>query len=250
MGNRPAAALKDVILRYRETTVLDRLSLSVETGEVFGILGCIGTGKTRILRLLAGLEKPDSGTIHFSPELQGLPVSYIFQHDLLVPWLTVGENLRLCKRHPRDANGKISELPIYKQLGLDLIEDKKPYQLSGGMRKKVNFARAFINDDRFILMDEPFGALDPAQKRDIQQGFLSLTQKVRMTAVLVTHDIREALLVCDRIAFLSGKTKRLNESMVNPFRGRFDVNELFSEPRYREIFQAALDFYDDERRRT
>ncbi len=248
MANSPAVVFKDVTLRYGQTTVLDRLNLSVETGEVFGILGCVGAGKTRLLRLMAGLEQPESGTIDFSPEIRGQPVSYIFQQDLLVPWLTVGENLRLCKRVKRENAGQISDWLICKQLGLDLIEGKMPYQLSGGMRKKVNFARGFINEDRLILMDEPFGALDPAQKRDIQQGFLLLTQKVEMTAVLVTHDIREALLVCDRIAFLSAKTKRLNEGVVNPFRGRFDVNELFGEPQYREIFQAALDFYDDERR--
>lgn len=246
MANKAAVVLKNVDLRYGEQTILDDLNLTVERGEVFGILGCIGAGKTRILRLIAGLETPRAGTVEFDGPRR--PVSYIFQQDLLVPWLTIGENLRLCLRDPALKTRPLSEWSVCRQLGLDLIEHKKPFQLSGGMRKKVNFARGFINEDPLILMDEPFGALDPAQKRDIQQGFLSVMSAARATAVLVTHDIREALLVCDRIAFLSGKSKRLSDGIVNPFRGRFDANELFGEVRYRELFQEALDFYDRERR--
>jgi len=248
MASKPLLALKQVSLRYRDQVVLEKLNLDIEAGEVFGILGCVGAGKTRLLRLIAQLETPQSGTIEFSPEIQGQPVSYVFQQDLLIPWLTVGENLRLCIRDSAQRSKPLEEWAICAQLGLDKIEHKKPFQLSGGMRKKVNFARGFINGDHLILMDEPFGALDPAQKRDLQHSFLSVMAKHQTTAVMVTHDIREALLICDRIAFLSSKSKRLTESLANPFRGRFEVNELFSEPRYRELYQAAVDFYDEERR--
>jgi NitT/TauT family transport system ATP-binding protein len=199
--------------------------------------------------LIAGLEKPDSGAVEFGAGIGGRPVSYVFQQDLLVPWLTVAENLRLCLRDPSAKARSLADWPLCRSLGLHLIENKKPFQLSGGMRKKVNFARGFINGDPLVLMDEPFGALDPAQKREIQRGFLSVMKEGR-TAVLVTHDIGEALLVCDRISFLSMKNKRLSESLPNPFRGRFDVKDLFAESGYRELYQKALDFYDEERRTT
>lgn len=228
------AYLRNVGLSYDGHVVLDGANLSVEAGETFGILGRIGSGKTRILRLIAGLEKPDAGEAGHAGR-----ASYVFQNDLLIPWLTVGENLRLCLRDKDQADWS-----VYERLGIPEFEDKRPFQLSGGMRKKVNFARGFINGDPLVLMDEPFGALDPAQKREIQASFLAEKNK---TAIVVTHDVREALLVCDRIAFLSMRDKKLTEPFKNPYRGRFEAEDLLADPGYRALYQRALDFYNGER---
>src|SRR6478672_6356636 len=140
MANKPAVALQGITLGYRGQTVLEGFDLSIPEGRVFGILGCIGAGKTRILRVIARLEQAQSGQIEFAPSLQGRPVSFIFQHDLLVPWLTVGENLRLSVRDPAARGRPLDSWPLCAQLGLSELANKKPFQLSGGMRKKVNFA--------------------------------------------------------------------------------------------------------------
>lgn len=235
------AYLKSASLRYRDHIVLERVDLSVKRGEVFGILGRIGAGKTRILRLIAGLEQPQEGEAGHSGSL-----SYIFQNDLLLPWLTVGENLRLCIRDPQKSARPLADWLVCRQLGVPAMEKLKPFELSGGMRKKVNFARGFINDDPLILMDEPFGALDPAQKREMQRSFLS-SMGEKKTAVLVTHDVSEALLVCDRIAFLSTREKKLTGIVENPYRGRFEAADLMAEAGYRAIYQQATDFYESER---
>lgn len=221
--------------------MLERADLSVGPGEIFGILGRIGAGKTRILRLIAGLEHPQEGVAGHSGSL-----SYIFQNDLLLPWLTVGENLRLCIRDPLIRARPLADWPLCRQLGIPAMESLKPFELSGGMKKKVNFARGFINDDPLILMDEPFGALDPAQKREMQRGFLAGMGKQK-TAVLVTHDVSEAMLVCDRIAFLSTREKKLIGVIANPYRGRFEAADLMAEAGYRAIYQHAIDFYEAER---
>lgn len=241
-----AFKFEEVELKYGAQTVFEGLNLSVIRGEVFGILGRIGSGKTRILRLLANLEKPSSGRIAFCEALSGQPFSYIFQNDLLVPWLTVEENLKIAVRDPSQRLHALSESVICRRLGIEAYLNKRPFQLSGGMRKKVNFARGFLNKDPLMLMDEPFGALDPAQKREMQQVFFAARASLNATVVLVTHDIREALLICDRIALLSSRSHRLVEVMGNPFVGRTDVDALFIEPEYRRLFQVAQDFYERE----
>ena len=241
MQNSAVISLQDVHLSYGKQSVLEGLSLQVFKGEVFGILGGIGSGKTRILRLIAGLESPQSGQIALSASLEAQKIGYVVQNDLLVPWLTVEENLRLCSGRDIVSDPLLTEVDLHPML------EKKPRQLSGGMRKKVNFTRAFINKSKLVLMDEPFGALDPSQKRELQELVLRLLTKSGATGVMVTHDIQEALLVCHKVAFLSSRARRLIKTLDNPYQGRTDTAALLGDSGYRDLIQTALDFYDQER---
>lgn len=235
--------LSNVHFSYGTQKVFSGLDLVIPRGEVVGILGPIGAGKTLLLRLIAGLERPQEGQVEYSNEADSKRVSFVFQNDVLLPWLSVRDNLILCLRK---ADGRLKESSVCQALGLMPLMEKTPSQLSGGMRKKVNFARAFINDDPFVLMDEPFNALDPSQKFELQRGFLNLVANKSLTAVLVTHDIQEAFQVCDRIYFLSARERRLKSSVVNEFRGDFDIPSLLEKQRYRELYQWALDLYSNE----
>jgi len=243
MKNDFLVRLRNVHFSYGKHRVFSGLNLVIPKGEVIGILGPIGAGKTLLLRLIAGLEKAQEGRVEFASEADSTRMSFVFQNDVLLPWLSVRENLKLCLRRS-DVN--LEELRVCRDLGLMPLMEKMPSQLSGGMRKKVNFARAFINDDPFVLMDEPFSALDPSQKLELQRGFLNLVANHSRTAVLVTHDIQEAFQVCDRIYFLSARERRLKASIVNEFRGDFDIPILLEKPRYRELYQWALDLYSNE----
>lgn len=235
--------LNKIHFSYGKHTVFSGLDFLVPKGEVIGILGPIGAGKTLLLRLIAGLEKPQRGTVEFARQDESKRVSFAFQNDVLLPWLSVADNLKLCLRRP---DIRLEDSAILKDLGLLSLMDKFPHQLSGGMRKKVNFARAFINKDPFVLMDEPFGALDPSQKLELQRNFLKRVEENSLSAIVVTHDIQEAFQVCDRVYFLSGREKRLKSSIVNEFRGNFEFSSIFAMPRYREFYQLAMDFYSDE----
>jgi ABC-type nitrate/sulfonate/bicarbonate transport system ATPase subunit len=244
--SRPQALeIRNLSFSYGKQAVFDGLSLEVRQGELLGVLGLIGSGKTRLLRLIAGLEEPDTGQIQFHGDASPDRVSFIFQDDLLIPWLSVEENLRLCLR--REKKIDLSRAPLTRELGIVPLLPKKPFQLSGGMRKRANFARGFLNADPLILMDEPFTALDPMQKKELQKAFLNLQREMGTTVVFVTHDVREALLSCHRIALLSSKQKRVVHLLENPYQGRFDETALFNEAGYRELYDRILQFYAQEK---
>ena len=242
MQNNAFVQLQNIRLAYGDQTVLDGFSLEVRRGEVFGILGRIGSGKTRILRLIAGLETPQQGTVELDRSLKDQPFGYILQHDLLIPWINVEENLRICGRGVDPLHH-----PLARDMGLNEMWSKRPSQLSGGMRKKVNLARAFLNPSALVLMDEPFGALDPAQKRELQSLVLKQIISTNATAVMVTHDIQEALLACHRVGFLSAKSRSLVKTVDNPYQGRTDTVELLADSGYRALIQEALNFYEEVR---
>lgn len=234
---RPAVTFKNVCLSYSAQAVLVDLSLELNQGEILGVLGRVGAGKTRILRLIAGLEFPQSGKIEYSSEAIYKPTSYIFQDDTLIPWLNIEENLKICSRNDRVA---LDEFEIGHLLS------KKPHELSGGMRQRVNFIRAFINGDVIVLMDEPFGALDPIQRLSLQKFFLKAQTRQKNSAVFVTHDIREAMLICNRIALLSTKEKRIVKTIENPYFGKLDEDDLFNQSDYRNIFKSIHSFFEED----
>jgi ABC-type nitrate/sulfonate/bicarbonate transport system ATPase subunit len=240
-----AIRLEQVSFGYDGSEILENLSLEVRRGEVLGILGRVGAGKTRLLRLISGLERPGRGTIRFSPPEHEVRASFIFQQDLLIPWLTVEENLNCALRvgTPRE-NIRL----LAGQVGLGSQLACRPDELSGGMRQKVNFARGFLNHDPIVLMDEPFGMLDPVEKRGLLEKFGTLQRASRATVLLVTHDVREALAACDRIGFLSKKKKQLTALFDNPFRGQYKEAVLLESPDYRKLLRSLSDLYESEDR--
>lgn len=186
--------------------VLRGLDFSVRPGEFVVVLGPSGCGKSTLLRALAGLEELDGGSIEWSGQDARPPIGVVFQQPLLMPWLTVRENIRFGGRyqanHARFETARAEEL--LSRFGLAELADSYPDQLSGGQAQRVAVARAAAIRPHLLLLDEPFSALDPTTRHDLQDWLRSTTSALGLTTVLVTHDVSEALSLGDRIALLDG----------------------------------------------
>jgi NitT/TauT family transport system ATP-binding protein len=190
--------------------VLDDVTFSVATGEFISVIGASGSGKTTLLRIIAGLMKPSSGEVLIDGQRGSKPgkkMSFVFQRDSLWPWRTVIENASygldiagLSKKAAADR-----ARPYIEMVGLRGFEGYYPHQISGGMRQRVNLARALAVEPDILLMDEPFAALD-AQTREIMQLELTrIWEKTKKTVVLVTHQIDEAVFLADRVVTMSAR---------------------------------------------
>ncbi|QJW88687.1 ABC transporter ATP-binding protein [Spirosoma taeanense] len=196
--------------QFGETPVLTDLSFELPAGQVLAVLGRSGCGKTTLLKILAGLETPDSGDVRMDGQsvLTVVPerrqVVYLYQEPLLFPHLNVFENiafgLRIRKVEKaeveRQVRAMLADLELSDQLG------KQPNQLSGGQRQRVAFGRALIIRPRLLLLDEPFGNLDAQTRATMQELFKRVAEHYSMTALFVTHDTREALTVGTRFGYL------------------------------------------------
>jgi NitT/TauT family transport system ATP-binding protein len=194
--------------------VLDDISFDVRAGEFFVIVGQSGCGKTTLLRIVQGLDRPTSGAILLS----GRPLTgpgpdraFVFQHDSLFPWRTVLSNVTFgpeLRGVPRAMAAQAAR-DIVSLVGLTGFEGHYPHELSGGMRQRVNLARAFAVDPDILLMDEPFAALDALTRETMQQELVRIVDKTRKTVLFITHQIDEAVLLADRIAVFSARPGRL-----------------------------------------
>ena len=195
-----------------ELLVLDDVDLGLAEGEIVGLLGRSGSGKSTLLRLIAGLAKPQAGTLTYMGHAIDGPaqgVAMVFQGFALFPWLTVLENVQL----GLEALGlpakeiRARALAAIDLIGLDGYESAFPRELSGGMRQRVGFARALVVHPNILLMDEPFSALDVLTAENLRTDFLELWGNVAScpskASLLVTHNIEEAVLMCDRLLLFS-----------------------------------------------
>jgi sulfonate transport system ATP-binding protein len=183
------------------------LDLRITDERVVGIIGPSGCGKSTLLRLLAGLDTPTEGAIKLDERDIAGPredIGIVFQEPRLMPWLTVAANVGFGLWHlPRDARDQ-AVAAVLEQVGLADFANALPKQLSGGMAQRVGIARALVLKPRLLLLDEPFGALDPLIRMKMQDHLLELVGKNIPTIVLITHDIEEALVLSDRIVVLQG----------------------------------------------
>ncbi|MEO8531426.1 MAG: nitrate ABC transporter ATP-binding protein [Deltaproteobacteria bacterium] len=202
--------LKNVSKGYGETAVLKNLSLSVKDGEFLAVLGFSGSGKSTLINLLAGLELPDRGEVLF----KGKPVEgpgpergLVFQSYALMPWLTVGGNIALAVDAVSPGMSKSARAAQVKKyidmVGLSYATDRRPAELSGGMRQRVAVARALAMEPEVLLMDEPLSALDALTRGNVASEIEAIWQADRRTVVLVTNDVDEALVLADRIVCLN-----------------------------------------------
>jgi len=201
-----------------EVSVLDGLSLEVKRGEIVALIGPSGCGKSTFLRLAAGLDLPDSGSINYN----GIPITgtdsdrgFMFQDPNLFPWLTVYDNIAFGLKARRVYKKERSKVREYiDMMGLTGFEKAFPHQLSGGMASRTALARTFIQNPSLILLDEPLSALDAFTRITIQNEILGICQKTRPTIILVTHDIEEAVALSDRVAVLSARPSRIVEEVA------------------------------------
>jgi len=194
---------------------LKGFNLSVRHGEFLSVIGSSGCGKTTLLRLIAGLDSPDSGTLILNGEKIMDPApqrGYVFQQGSLFPWLTVAQNIASGLKARGVYKESKAEVARYIDLiGLNGFEKSFPHQISGGMAQSVAMARALINNPSVLLLDEPMGALDSFTRADIQDKLLELWKKNKTTMILVTHDIDEAIFLSDRIVIMTPRPGRIKE---------------------------------------
>ena len=237
--------IRNVSKQFGDFHALRDVSLDIASGELIALLGPSGCGKTTLLRIIAGLETADVGTIHFSGEdttdvhVRERNVGFVFQHYALFRHMTVFENvafgLRVKPRseRPSDAQIKTKVMDLLKLVQLDWLAERHPSQLSGGQRQRIALARALAVEPKVLLLDEPFGALDAKVRKELRRWLRRLHDELHVTSIFVTHDQEEALEVADRVVVInqgrveqSGSPQQVWDHPASPFVYGFlgDVN--------------------------
>jgi NitT/TauT family transport system ATP-binding protein len=215
------------------------LSLSIGVGRTTGIVGPSGCGKSTLLALLAGLVQPTSGEVTGLPSEPGRHrLAMVFQKDTLLPWLTVTENIKLFARFTRvdkrDLDHRVKDL--IKLVSLEGFEAAYPYQLSGGMKRRVAFLAAVASMPSLLLLDEPFSALDEPTRVGLHQDVIRITQQMDMTVLLVTHDLAEAASLCDEVTILTARPATVASQHAVDFGPDRDVLSLRKDPEFLRLY--------------
>lgn len=225
------------------TTALEDITISIREGEFISFLGPSGCGKTTLLSIIAGLITPTSGSVNIDGKKIERPdpmIGYMFQQDYLFPWKTIEENILLGPSINKSVTSEQRQLSSDLLNSMDLVNVEKqfPSQLSGGMRQRVALVRTLMMDPKILLLDEPFSALDYQTKLKLEDLVSSTLKKFNKTALLVTHDIGEAIAMSDRIFLLAAKPGRVAKTFIVPKALR--SSEPFNarqHPSYSELFQ-------------
>ena len=207
----PALVFEQVTKRYEGVSAIDALSLTIDAGTFVALVGASGSGKSTLMRMVNRLDRPDQGRIFIEgrniddedPIQLRRAIGYVFQNVGLFPHMSVAENIGIPRRiagaPPVDVARALERVDLPASFA-----DRLPAQLSGGQQQRVGIARALAGDVRFLLMDEPFGALDPVTRDQLGRTCRSLHDELGLTTILVTHDMAEALLLADRVIVMAG----------------------------------------------
>ena len=201
--------LESVSRSFGSVEVFTGLSLDIERGEFVAVVGPSGCGKTTLLNLLSGFDRPTSGKVERDGQAR-----MMYQQGGLFPWLTASENIKLGLRHIKDERERERQLALMLGLiGLERFESHYPHQLSGGMRQRVEMARALAGETDILLLDEPFSALDYLTRLRMRRELARMLMERPRTTVLVTHDIEEAAQLADRVIVLSERPARIRREL-------------------------------------
>ncbi len=233
-----------------EYVALRDVNLEIRENEVVSIIGHSGCGKSTILNIIAGLDEATNGVLLLeNKEIKGPGPerAVVFQNHSLLPWLTVYQNIELAvkKVMPELSRNELDErvMKFVNMVGLEHAKDKKPDEISGGMKQRVGIARALSIKPKVLLMDEPFGALDSLTRANLQEHLMRIQQKIENTVIIITHDVDEAVLLSDRIVMMTnGPEATIGEIVeVNLPRPR-DRVALQNNPEYIRCREAILEF--------
>ena len=216
MAEGPDIALEGITQRFGdESTVLEDVSFSAASGEIVAIVGPSGCGKTTLLRIIAGLLQPTSGTVRHAGN--AIHPAYIFQDATLLPWASVEDNIALPARLMGQERQQRRELARHwaERVGLEKVTTYYPRQLSGGMKMRVSIARALSQSPNLLLLDEPFGALDTITRNRLNEELLALHRQSRWTAFFVTHSVTEAVFLSHRVVILGHQPGRVAAVIEN-----------------------------------
>jgi nitrate/nitrite transport system ATP-binding protein len=234
-----------------ETKVLKEITLTVEKGEYVSIIGHSGCGKSTLLNIVAGLTRATTGGVLLENREVNSPGpdrAVVFQNHSLLPWLTVYDNVRLAVDKVFGATKSRAERDQWTLHNLDLVQmthakDKRPAEISGGMKQRVGLARALAMEPKVLLLDEPFGALDALTRAHLQDSVMALHQKLENTVLMITHDVDEAVLLSDRIVMLTnGPSAQIGEILEVPLARPRKRLELAANPSYLKCRQRVLEF--------
>lgn len=233
-------------------TAVRDITLDVSEGRFVAIVGPSGCGKSTILNMTAGLMEPSSGAVYIYGEpLRGINrrAAYMFQQDALLPWKTVLENvvLGLIFRGWRLHEARDVAIEWLERVGLASFADRYPYQLSGGMRKRVAIAQSWIVNPDILLMDEPFSALDVQTRQMMENELLTIWSESRKTVLFVTHDLEEAISLADEVVVLSaGPASRVVGRFIVDIPRPRNLMDIRVEPRFSELYRAIWSILREE----
>lgn len=260
-ANQPALTRKTTYLSLKDITkvyptasgpypVLDGVDLSVGEGEFVCVIGHSGCGKSTLLNMVSGFNQPTEGEVRLEGQIVSEPGPdrmMVFQNYCLLPWKTVFENVYVAVNSVYSDKSKEDKVAIVNEhlalVGLTESAQKKPGQISGGMKQRVAIARALSIRPKILILDEPFGALDAITKEELQEELLSIWREHKLTVLMITHDIDEALFLADRLVMMTnGPSAKIGEIMEIPFPRPRNRTQISEDPRYYELRNYALDF--------
>jgi NitT/TauT family transport system ATP-binding protein len=241
-----ALSIRDLSHSYGELATIERLDLELPAHGVLGLVGPSGCGKSTLLELIAGLQEPSRGAVEVGGATSAAErlehCAFMPQRDLLLPWLSAIDNAALALRNRGVRRGEAREQAeqLFERFGLAGFERARPSELSGGMRQRVAFLRTLIAGKPVLALDEPFASLDAITRAEMQQWLAGALDADPRTAVLVSHDVEEALYLCDSVVVLSGRPARTITRLSAPAPRAADRDESVTEPAFVTVREHAM----------